>query len=202
MMTTAPFLFGLAVQAGQIVAFGAQNLFVLRQGISRHCVFCVVAVCAFADLVLVGAGVYGVDFLARIAPVFVPFIRWSVLVFLGWYGARCLLSAFRPKEAVHLTNAANAGWQKVGMQAAAVSFLNPHVWLDAFVVLGSLAQHFHDDGKHLFFLGAVATSIIWFAGLGYGARILSRPLSCPMGRRALDLFTGLVMWAVAVLTVL
>ena len=201
-MTTAPFLFGLAAQAGQIVAFGAQNLFVLRQGISRHCIFCVVVICIFADIVLVGAGVYGMDFLAKIVPVFVPFIRWSAVVFLGLYGARCLYSAFRPKEVVHLESATNAGWQKVGMQAAAVSFLNPHVWLDAFVVLGSLAQHFHNDGKDFFFLGAVTTSVIWFVGLGYGARILSRLLSCSTGRRALDLFTGLVMWAVAVLTVL
>jgi len=201
-MTTAPFFFGLAAQAGQIVAFGAQNLFVLRQGISRHRIFCVVFVCVFADLVLVGAGIYGMEFLARMVPLFVPFIRWSAVVFLGWYGARCLRNAFKPMETVHLTSAVNAGWRKVGMQTAAVSFLNPHVWLDAFVVLGSLAQHFQNDGKNFFFLGAMMTSVFWFAGLGYGARMLSRPLSSPAGRRVLDLFTGLVMWTVAVLTVL
>jgi len=189
-------LTGLLTGLSLIVAIGAQNAFVLRQGLAREHVGLVVAICAVSDLVLIVAGVAGVGAIVEHAGWALDVVRWLGVAFLTWYGVRSLLRARSP-EALRAEGTRVESRRRVAGRAFALTWLNPHVYLDTVVLLGSLAAHQGPTGRWWFALGAGVGSIVWFTGLGYGARLLSPLLARPVAWRVLDVLIGLTMLAIA-----
>lgn len=187
-------LTGLATGLGLIIAIGAQNAFVLRQGLARRHVAEVVAVCAISDLVLIVAGVAGIGTLVERAGWIVDVVRWLGVAFLTGYGASALLRARKATSLQAATGAAGTRRRAV-LTALALTWLNPHVYLDTVLLLGSVASA--QQHRWWFALGACAASLIWFTALGYGARLAARPLSTPRAWRVLDVLIGLTMLAIA-----
>lgn len=189
---TAGLLTGLSL----IIAIGAQNAFVLRQGLLRAHVGVVVAICAVSDLVLILAGVAGIGTVVEQAPVAIDVVRWLGVAFLTWYGVRSLLAARRP-AGLEAQRAAAGGRRTAVVTAVALTWLNPHVYLDTVLLLGSIANQHGADGRWWFGAGAALGSLVWFAGLGYGARRLSGVLARPRAWQVLDVAIGLTMLAIA-----
>ncbi|WP_307861988.1 LysE/ArgO family amino acid transporter [Nocardioides sp. SYSU D00065] len=187
---------GLLTGLSLIVAIGAQNAFVLRQGLRRSHVGLVVAVCALSDVVLIAAGVAGIGVLVDRAPWAVEVVRWLGVAFLTAYGVSSLLRARRP-QALAVGDAAAERRGGVVVRAVALTWLNPHVYLDTVLLLGSIAGTHGDPGRWWFALGACAASVAWFAGLGYGARLAAPRLADPRAWQVLDVVIGLVMLAIA-----
>ncbi|MBJ7530298.1 MULTISPECIES: LysE/ArgO family amino acid transporter [unclassified Nocardioides] len=188
---------GLLTGLSLIVAIGAQNAFVLRQGLLRRHVGAVVAVCAVSDLVLILAGVAGIGTLVERAPLALEVVRWLGVAFLTAYGVRSLLAA-RGSSALRTTGAASAALGSTVATAAALTWLNPHVYLDTVLLLGSIASAHGPEGRWWFAAGACAASVLWFAGLGYGARLASGLFARPRAWQVLDVVIGVVMLLIAV----
>ncbi len=187
---------GLLTGLSLIVAIGAQNAFVLRQGMLRQSVGPVVVICSASDLVLIAAGVAGIGAIVQHAPTALTVVRWLGVVFLTAYGVRSL---WRARHAGALTAAGAEAPRLRGavVQATALTWLNPHVYLDTVLLLGSIAAHHGPTGKWWFAVGAGAGSILWFTGLGYGARLLSPVLARPRAWQVLDVLIGLTMLTIA-----
>jgi L-lysine exporter family protein LysE/ArgO len=169
---------------------------VLRQGLLRQHVGVVVAVCAVSDLILIAAGVAGIGAIVQHAPSALTVVRWLGIAFLTAYGVRSL---WRAGHAGSL-RAASESESRVGaavLQAVALTWLNPHVYLDTVLVLGSIAAHHGPTDKWWFALGAGLGSIWWFTGLGYGARLVAPLLSRPRAWQVLDVLIGLTMLTIA-----
>lgn len=188
---------GLLTGLSLIVAIGAQNAFVLRQGLLRRHVGAVVAVCAVSDLVLILAGVAGIGTLVERAPLALEVVRWLGVAFLTAYGVRSLLAA-RSSSALRTTGAVSAALGSTVATAAALTWLNPHVYLDTVLLLGSIASAHGPEGRWWFAAGACAASVLWFAGLGYGARLASGLFARPRAWQVLDVVIGVVMLLIAV----
>jgi L-lysine exporter family protein LysE/ArgO len=167
-----------------IAAIGAQNAFVLRQGIRREHVMPVVALCTASDMALIAAGIGGFGALIATHPDVVTIAKVGGAVFLTIYGLLAALRALRPST---LSPSETAPARLTGVLATclALTFLNPHVYLDTVVLIGALANQ-HTDGRWLFGVGAVAASAVWFTSLGFGARRLSGLFAAPMTWRILD----------------
>jgi len=187
---------GLLTGLSLIVAIGAQNAFVLRQGLLRQFVGPVVAICAVSDLVLITAGVAGIGAIVQHAPTALTVVRWLGVAFLTAYGVRSLWRA-RHAEALTAASEAEPSLRGAVLQATALTWLNPHVYLDTVLLLGSIAAHHGPTGKWWFAAGAGLGSVLWFSGLGYGARLLSPVLARPRAWQVLDVLIGLVMLAIA-----
>jgi L-lysine exporter family protein LysE/ArgO len=190
------FVAGLLTGLSLIVAIGAQNAFVLRQGLLRQYVGPVVAICSVSDLVLIAAGVAGIGVVVQHAPTALTVVRWLGVAFLTAYGVRSL---WRSRHAGALA-ASTDGEQRLRgavLQATALTWLNPHVYLDTVLLLGSIAAHHGPTGKWWFAAGAGAGSVLWFSSLGYGARLLSPVLMRPRAWQVLDVVIGLTMLAIA-----
>jgi L-lysine exporter family protein LysE/ArgO len=193
MLTSA--LAGFAASAVLIIAIGAQNAFVLRQGLRREHVLAVVAVCALSDLALILAGVGGLGAVVSARPSAVTVIRWVGAAFLVAYGIKATIRATRP-AALNPTERAPATLRATLLTCLALTYLNPHVYLDTVLLLGSVAQqHPH---RWVFGIGAAAASVVWFTALGCGATRLAPLLARPAAWRILDALIALVMFAVAV----
>jgi L-lysine exporter family protein LysE/ArgO len=175
-----------------IVAVGAQNAFVLRQGIRREHVAAVVAVCAVSDVVLIAAGVVGFGALIAAYPGIVGLTRIGGAAFLMGYGLMAARRAWRP-TGLTPSDSTPARLVSVVLTCLALTWLNPHVYLDTVVLLGALANERH-DGRWLFGVGAVTASMVWFSTLGFGARRLRSLFATPTAWRALD---GLIAVAMA-----
>ncbi|AWX94383.1 amino acid transporter [Paracoccus mutanolyticus] len=188
------YLAGLGTGLSLIVAIGAQNAFVLKQGLMRRHVLATVAFCALSDAVLIVAGVLGAGAIAARAPWFLDTMRWGGAAFLLAYGARSLRAAWRGGAVLRAGEGATSLRATLAVLAA-LTWLNPHVWLDTVVLLGGVSAGFGDRGA--FALGAVTGSVLFFAALGYGARWLSPVFARPGAWRVLDLCVGLVMWTIA-----
>ena len=187
---------GLLTGLSLIVAIGAQNAFVLRQGLRRSHVGPVVAVCSLSDVVLILAGVAGIGVLVDRAPWAVEGVRWLGVAFLTAYGIASLRRARRP-EVLAAGDEAPEARGGVVAKAVALTWLNPHVYLDTVLLLGSIAGTHGHPGRWWFALGACTASILWFAGLGYGARLAAPRLADPRAWQVLDVAIGLVMLAIA-----
>ncbi|WP_370228759.1 LysE/ArgO family amino acid transporter [Cognatishimia sp.] len=189
---TAGFALGLSL----ILAIGAQNSFVLRQGLRGEFVLPVVLTCAISDAILIVAGVAGFGALVEAAPFAVDIARWGGAAFLFVYGAMKFMSAYRGGSAL----AAEGGkTPKLGAAIAtclALTWANPHVYLDTVVLLGGLSAQFED--ARLFAVGAVCASFSFFFALGYGAALLRGFFTNPLSWRLLDVLVGVTMWAIAV----
>jgi len=178
-----------------IAAIGAQNAFVLRQGIRREHVLPVVALCTVSDLVLIMAGIAGFGALITAHPQVVTAARIGGAIFLLGYGVLAARRAVRPGTLTP-TDAAPARLAGVLLTCSALTFLNPHVYLDTVILLGALANE-HHDGRWLFGIGAATASAVWFTSLGFGARQLSRQFAKPVTWRVLDAFIALLMFGLA-----
>ena len=188
---------GLGSGLSLIVAIGAQNAFVLRQGIRREHVGPVALLCALADALLIGAGVLGIGTLVERAPVVLDIVRWGGVAFLLGYAVLALRRAVHPDALRADGSATRTSLRTALTTAAALTFLNPHVYLDTVLLLGSIANQHGDDGRWVFAIGAVLASFGWFFGLGYGARRLAPLFAKPMAWRVLDGLIAVVMTLIA-----
>jgi L-lysine exporter family protein LysE/ArgO len=189
-------LTGLLTGLSLIIAIGAQNAFVLRQGLAREHVGVVVAICAVSDALLIVAGVAGIGTVVERAPAAIDVIRWLGVAFLTWYGVTSLLRA-RHGEALEAERGRSLSRAGAAVRVSALTFLNPHVYLDTVLLLGSLAAHQGETGRWWFAVGASVASLAWFIGLGYGARLLSPLLAERRAWQVLDVLIGLTMLAIA-----
>jgi L-lysine exporter family protein LysE/ArgO len=187
---------GLLTGLSLIVAIGAQNAYVLKQGLTRTHVGLVVAICAVSDALLIAVGVSGVGALVQDHPTAMTALRWVGAAYLAGYGVRSLWSA-RKSQALNPMEGRASGRRTVVTTTLALTYLNPHVYLDTVLMLGSIANQ-HDGGRWWFAAGAAAGSVLWFTTLGFGARAASRVMSRPTTWRVLDLAIGVVMIALAV----
>ena len=188
---------GLALGLGLIVAIGAQNAFVLRQGLRLEHVAAVVAVCALSDLVLIGAGVLGAGAALSRVPWLIPVVCFAGAAFLLGYGAMAARRALRPGALLSEAAGAPTGLAVAVGTCLALTWLNPHVYLDTVVLLGSMASTY---GEHRwqFAVGAGVGSTIWFTALGFSARLLRPVFARPAAWRFLDGGIALVMTVLAV----
>lgn len=196
----APYLQGVAVGGSLIIAIGAQNAFVLKQGLKRAHVFAVVAICIACDWVLIALGAAGFGTLVAMFPKVTAIAAWGGAAFLFFYGALSFRSAMTDQTLDAEKGDSTVALATVGAVIAttlAISLLNPHVYLDTVVLLGSLAAQHPAPERAWFTLGAMTASFIWFVGLGYGARLLAPLFSRPVAWRVLDLLIGVVMWSIA-----
>lgn len=186
---------GLGTALSLIMAIGAQNAFVLKQGLLRRHVFMVCLFCASSDAVLISLGVAGAGQISAKAPWVLDLMRWGGAAFLLAYGARSFLAAWRGGETLEAGGGATKGLWPTLAVLAAITWLNPHVWLDTVVLIGSVSAGFEDARG--FALGAISGSFMFFFALGYGARLLAPVFARPVAWRLLDAVMGCVMWAIA-----
>ncbi len=191
-----PFIVGFASAISLIAAIGAQNACVLRQGIRNEYVLPVVTLCAAADLILILAGIAGVGALITAHPNLTTITRYGGAAFLICYGLLAARRALRP-GALTPADAAPAKLSAVLLTCLALTFFNPHVYLDTVVLLGTLANQQH-DGRWLFGAGAATASTVWFFGLGFGARRLAGLFAKPGTWRILDAVIAATMLALGI----
>jgi len=192
----ASLLAGLGLGLSLIVAIGAQNAFVLRQGLRREHVLPVVVVCAVSDAVLILAGVAGAGWVFEQAPWIAEVMRWAGAAFLIAYGVIAARRAIRPKALVAARDAPPTSLRATVLTVLALTWLNPHVYLDTLVLLGSIAGG-HGDGRWWFAVGAMVASILWFTALGFGARLLAPLFARPLAWRILDAVIAVIMVTIA-----
>lgn len=190
-------LAGLGLGLSLIVAIGAQNAYVLRQGLRGEHVLPVVVVCALSDAVLIVAGVLGAGVLLERLPWLLPVFRFGGAAFLLGYAVVAARRAIRPGVLRTGDDGPGASLGTSLTTVLALTWLNPHVYLDTVVLLGSIAQT-HDEARGWFAAGAVTGSTLWFTALGYGARLLRPLFARPVAWRVLDGLIAGVMVAIAV----
>lgn len=186
---------GLLSGFSLIVAIGAQNAFVLRQGLRREHVGAVVLLCVVADVLLITAGTAGLGALVQAHPVALEVVRVAGALFLLWLAADAVRRATRP-GALDPTAGGPAELRPVLVTSAALTFLNPHVYLDTVLLLGGLAQQ-AGPARWEFAAGAAGASAAWFTALGYGAVRLRPLFARPATWRVLDLAVAGVMTTIA-----
>ncbi len=197
----AAFAAGVGLGGSLIVAIGAQNAFVLRQGLARDHVFAVALTCVICDVSLIAAGAVGFGSLVARFPAVTSVAAWGGVAFLLFYGAMSLRSAFHPavlkaeqpgSHGVFATTAAAVG------ASLAISLLNPHVYLDTVVLIGSIAAQYEWSTRVWFAAGAMVASTVWFFGLAYGARLLAPLFEREVAWRILDGVIAAIMWSIAI----
>ncbi len=188
---------GAALSLGLIVAIGAQNAFVLRQGLRREHVGVIVAFCAVSDALLMAAGVAGLGRLLGNNPLLATALTAGGALFLLAYGVRALLRARHPSSLAAAPGSASISLAAALAQAAAFTFLNPHVYLDTVLLVGSVGAQYSGGVQWWFAAGAALSSLLWFAALGYGARLLAPVFARPRAWQVLDALIGLTMLLLA-----
>ncbi|WP_428035058.1 LysE/ArgO family amino acid transporter [Amphritea sp.] len=192
----AAFLTGLATSAGLIIAIGAQNAFVLSQGVRREYHWSIAALCSLIDALLITAGIAGMGILISQSAQLLTLISWAGSAFLLWYGANALRSALR-SETLTVSGRQFASLGSALLTTLALSLLNPHVYLDTVVLLGSIGGRYPDQERFWFGAGAALFSFIWFFSLSLGARWLAPLFRKPLNWRILDGTVCLMMWTLA-----
>jgi L-lysine exporter family protein LysE/ArgO len=195
-MTTSAFVTGFALSATLIIAIGAQNAFVLRQGLRREHVAAIVAFCALADLALISAGVEGLAKILGDVPTLTLGLTIAGALFLSGYGVLALRRAFRPRS-MQAADSGGVSLRAAVAQAAAFTFFNPHVYLDTVLLMGSMGARQPTDSRLWFVGGAALASGGWFAALGFGARLLVPLFARPRAWQVLDVGVGATMLALA-----
>ncbi|GGC01077.1 putative transporter [Novosphingobium endophyticum] len=191
-----PFLTGFLLSAALIMAIGAQNLFVLRQGLKQEHVGPVVLLCASADALLIIAGVAGVGTFLSAIPQLTTALALGGAAFLGWYGIKALKRMMAP-DAMIAGDGVSVTLGRALAATAGFTLLNPHVYLDTVLLMGTAGSAQPAALRPLFVAGAATASFTWFAALGYGARFLKPVFARPAAWRALDAFVGVVMLGLA-----
>ncbi|MEY9851373.1 L-lysine exporter family protein LysE/ArgO [Leifsonia sp. EB41] len=199
-MVLSVYLTGLGSAAALIVAIGAQNAFVLRQGLRREHVLAVVAICVASDALLIAAGVAGIGTLVKAAPLALQIVRWAGFAFLVGYAVFAAVRAVRPTTLTAATSGGGTLAAAIGT-CLAITWLNPHVYLDTVLLLGSLSATHGDPGRWVFGAGAATASLLWFVVLGFGARVAAPVFARPMAWRVLDAGIAVLMPVLAVMLV-
>jgi L-lysine exporter family protein LysE/ArgO len=194
------FLPGLLTGLSLIIAIGAQNAFVIRQGLTKKLVLLVVSICAISDALLILLGVAGLGAIISGLPWLLEIIRWFGVAYLTWFGIRSIRSALKT-QVLDASGVQSASAKTVVLSVLGFTFLNPHVYLDTVILLGSIGNQFGQD-KWWFALGAAVASILWFSSIGFGARAASRFMAKPVFWKVLDLVIAAVMFGIAILLAL
>jgi L-lysine exporter family protein LysE/ArgO len=200
-MFGSAFTTGFALSATLIIAIGAQNAFVLRQGIRKEHVAPIVAFGAIADLVLIGVGVAGLAGILGDSPTLVALLTIAGSGFLVWYGVRALRRALLPQSLRAATGNEPLSLANAMAQAAGFTLLNPHVYLDTVLLMGSIGTRQPPDMRIWFVGGAACASGVWFTTLGFGARLLAPTFARPRAWQVLDTLVGLTMLVLAVVLI-
>jgi L-lysine exporter family protein LysE/ArgO len=187
---------GYFISISLILAIGAQNAFVLRQGIRREHVAATVAVCALSDAILIAAGVAGFGFVSARVPWLGDAMRWGGVLFLLVYGALRFRAAMQGGEALKPSAGQSASLLSVVTTCLVLTWANPHVYLDTVVLIGSIAAQY-DPHRLAFGVAAALGSLSFFTALGYGARLLAPVFAKPKAWVVLELIVGVTMWAIA-----
>lgn len=194
-----PFVKGCGTGAGLIIAIGAQNAFVLKQGIMKSHVFIVALLCAIIDAVLIALGVGGLGKLITSVPYLLDITKYGGAVFLFYYGFRAFRSAYVAGQGLQIDESFEHPTLKVTiLTLLAMSLLNPHVYLDTVVLLGSIGAQFEELERALFAIGAMVASFLWFFSLAYGASYFAPLFKKPRAWRILDICVGVIMWVIAI----
>jgi len=187
---------GFLISFGLIAAIGAQNAFVLRQGLRREHVLAVVLFCALSDATLIGAGVSGFALAADTLPKVQAWLIWGGIAFLVWFGFKSFRSAWQAGGGLSAASGGAAPLSGVLLTLAAITWLNPHVYLDTVVFLGSISTRY--PGREVAFAaGAALASLTFFTTLGFGARLLAPLFARPRAWQVLDFGVGVTMWSIA-----
>lgn len=195
-MIFTPFLQGLGTGAGLIIAIGAQNAFVLNRGLTRNHHLTVALICAMSDALLITLGLSGMGIVLAHSEALAVWATWLGVAFLFWYGLRSFRSAMR-SGSLEAQERAQMGLGATVVATLAVTFLNPHVYLDTVLLLGSIGGRYPEAQRFFFGAGAVTASLLWFLALGLGARLLLPFFRHPRSWAVLDVLVGLTMWGVA-----
>ncbi|MGO1053415.1 LysE/ArgO family amino acid transporter [Crossiella sp. CA198] len=191
-----PLAAGLGTGLSLIIAIGSQNAFVLRQGLRREHVLPVVAICGISDAVLIVAGVSGIGGLVQLWPGALTVVGWAGAVFLVGYGLLAARRALRP-SALQAGTTGGGSVRAAILTCLALTWLNPHVYLDTVLLLGSVGNGY-GAARWIFAAGAVAGSLLWFGALGFGARSLSGLFAKPVAWRVLDSLIAVTMLVLGV----
>ena len=186
---------GLLAGFSLIIAIGAQNAFVIRQGLTKKYVLLTVLICAFSDAILIALGASGLGALIKSNKNILEFVRWFGVIYLLWFAFKSAKSVFK-KEVLNSAGEASANRKSIILTVLALTFLNPHVYLDTVILLGSISNQFGTD-KWFFVIGAMLASFIWFTAIGFGAKSASRFMSQPIFWKILDSIIALVMVSIA-----
>lgn len=189
-------LTGYGIGLSLIVAIGAQNAYVLRQGIRAEHVLPIVVICALSDAVLIGAGISGIGAVVTRVPVTLTVLRWAGAAFLIGYGLLAARRAFTSQALAPGAGSGRSSLRTAVLTVLAMTWLNPHVYLDTVLLLGSLANTHPDGGRWWFGVGAALASVTWFTALGYGARLLGRVFARPLAWRVLDTLIAATMLSI------
>jgi L-lysine exporter family protein LysE/ArgO len=189
------FIPGFLASLGLIVAIGAQNAFVIRQGLTKKHVLLVVVICAAADATLIALGIAGLGAVIAGLPWLLEGARWFGVLYLTWFGIQSLRAAAK-NESMDAAGKQEVSRGKVVAAVLGFTFLNPHVYLDTVILLGSIGNQFGEN-RWFFALGAALASATWFFGIGFGARAASGLMSKPIFWRVLDTVIALVMFSIA-----
>ncbi|MBK0015587.1 MULTISPECIES: arginine exporter ArgO [Kosakonia] len=191
------YLQGLMLGAALILPLGPQNAFVLNQGIRRQYHLMTALLCTLSDVALICAGVFGGSALLMQSPWLLALVTWGGVLFLLWYGFGALKTAFSPDIDLENADALRQGRGQIIATMLAVTWLNPHVYLDTFVVLGSLGGQLAEMPKRWFALGTISASFLWFFSLALLAAWLAPRLRTATAQRVINILVGLVMWFIA-----
>lgn len=186
------FLSGLSL----IVAIGAQNAFVIKQGLRREYVLLIVLICSISDALLIFLGSAGLGQIIQSIPELLEVVRWFGVVYLLWFGVMSVKSAFT-NQSLNASDGQLSSKKMVITTMLALTFLNPHVYLDTVILLGSIANQFENQ-RFLFSTGAALGSFVWFFSIGYGAKAASRFMSKPIFWKVLDLIIAVIMFSIAI----
>ncbi len=190
------FVSGFSLGLSLILAIGAQNAFVLKQGLKKQHVFLVCSICALSDAILISLGVSGFGVIVQQYPTIEQISRYAGAVFLIIYGLKSLYSAYHNSHVLNPEGEEPKSPIKIALICLAFTWLNPHVYLDTVVLLGSVSTQF--ENTRAFGLGAVTSSFVFFFGLGYSARILIPIFKKPIAWKVLEAFVGILMLGLAV----
>ena len=189
-------LSGFFTSLSLIIAIGAQNAFVLRQGLRQHHVMVVVSICALSDATLIALGIGGFNLISPVLPWLKGVMRWAGILFLGTYGALRFRAAYRGGEALLPANSPPGSLASVVMTCLVITWANPHVYLDTVMLLGSISSQYHPH-ELTFGMGAAFGSFVFFATLGFGARHLAPVFASVRAWIVLEILIGITMWSIA-----
>jgi len=190
------FLPGFFTGLSLIIAIGAQNAFVIRQGLTKRYVFTVVAICTIIDASLIALGIGGLGAAIAGLPWLLEVIRWFGVAYLTWFGIKSLVSATK-NQTMDAAGVESKSAGKVITTVLAMSLLNPHVYLDTVIFVGGVGNTFGDN-RWFFAYGAMLASLVWFTSIGYGAKAASRFMSKPVFWKILDGIIAVIMFTLAI----
>lgn len=196
-----PFVKGCCVSGALIVAIGAQNAFVLSQGIKKEYVFTIALICAVIDAILISAGIGGVGIFINRHQNLVTYVTWGGALFLTIYGLQAARSAFKVQAMDSSASPDKKSLSTIIVTLLALSLLNPHVYLDTVILIGSVGAKYPDAERLFFALGAICISFIWFFSLAYGARFLRPLFEKPRSWQILNFFIAVTMWTIAAMLI-